>query len=150
MSLHSYSRVWLHLVWATLERRPLLPKPAAAKLSAHLHERAQAKGIYMKINYVNTDHVHVLLDLPTSLCIEDLVQLLKGESSHWINEQNLVPGKFGWQRGYGVFSVSQSGVAGVCAYIAGQEEHHKTTDFTTELRKLVERYGLTWREEENR
>lgn len=150
MSLHSYSRVWLHLVWATLERRPLLTKPAAAKLSAHLHEHAQAKGIYMKINFVNADHVHVLLDLPTNLCIEDLVQMLKGESSQWVNEQNLVPGKFGWQRGYGVFSVSQSGVAEVCAYIAGQEEHHRTTDFNAELRKLVERYGLTWREEENR
>jgi len=61
-----------------------------------------------------------------------------------------LPGKFGWQRGYGVFSVSQSGVEEVCAYIAGQEEHHKTTDFNAELRKLVERYGLTWREEENR
>ena len=150
MSLHSYSRVWLHLVWATLERRPVLSKPAAAKLSAHLHERAQAKSIYLKINFVNADHVHVLLDLPTNLCIEDLVQLLKGESSHWVNEQNLVPGKFGWQRGYGVFSVSQSGVEEVCAYIAGQEAHHKTTDFNAELRKLVERYGLTWREEENR
>ena len=49
MSLHSYSRVWLHLVWATIERRALLQKPAAAKLSGYLHEYAQTKGIYMKI-----------------------------------------------------------------------------------------------------
>lgn len=147
MSLHSYSRVWLHIVWATLERRPLLDKPSAAKVSTHLHDYAKEKNIYMKINFVNPDHVHALIDLPTSLCIEDMMQLLKGSSSHWINEQNLVAGKFGWGRGYGVFSVSESGVAEVCAYIANQEEHHRKRDFVEELKLFVERYGLEWRKD---
>lgn len=147
MSLHSYSRVWLHIVWATLERRPLLDKPAAAKLSAWLHDYAKQKGIYMKINFVNPDHVHALIDLPTNLCIEDMMQLFKGSSSHWINEQNLVAGKFGWGRGYGVFSVSESGVPDVCAYIANQEEHHRKRDFAEELKLFVERYGLEWRKD---
>lgn len=150
MSLHSYSRVWLHLVWATLERRPLLSKDTSVKLSGHLYEYAESKGIYMKINFVNSDHVHALIDLPTGKAIDDVVQLLKGESSHWVNEQNLVPGKFAWQRGYGAFSVSQSGVDEVCAYIAGQEEHHKRLGFGDELKLFVQRYGLTWREEESR
>jgi REP element-mobilizing transposase RayT len=147
MSLHSYSRVWLHIVWATLERRPLLLKPAAAKLSAHLHDYAKEKKIYLKINFVNPDHVHALIDLPTSLCIEDMMQLFKGSSSHWVNEQNLVAGKFGWGRGYGVFSVSESGVSEVCAYIANQEEHHRKRTFAEELKLFVERYGLEWRED---
>ena len=94
MSLHAYSRVWLHLVWATLERRPLLDKAAAAKLSAYLHDYAKQKGIYMKINFVNADHVHALVDLPMNLPVEEMMQLLKGGSSHWVNEQNLVAGKF--------------------------------------------------------
>ena|SRR5437899_9068842 len=145
MSLHAYSRVWLHVVWATLERRPLLDKPAAVKLSAHFHEYSQAKGIYMKINFVNSDHVHALVDLPTNLTIEDMMQLLKGESAHWVNEQNLVAAKFGWGRGYGVFSVSASGVSEVCAYIADQEEHHRKRDFLEELRAFVQCYGLEWR-----
>jgi putative transposase len=114
MSLHSYSRVWLHLVWATLERRPLLAKPAAMKLSGYLTDYAKQKCIYMKINFVNADHVHALIDLPTNLSIEEVMQLFKGGSSHWINESNLVADKFGWGRGYGVFSVSESGVAEVC------------------------------------
>jgi putative transposase len=147
MSLHSYSRVWLHIVWATLERRSLLDKPAAAKLSAWLHDYAKQKGIYMKINFVNPDHVHALIDLPTNLCIEDMMQLFKGSSSHWINEQNLVAGKFGWGRGYGVFSVSESGVPEVCAYIAKQEEHHRKRDFAEELKLFAERYGLEWRKD---
>ena len=75
MSVHSYSRVWLHLVWATLERRPLLNKVAAARLSIHLTRYANEKGIYMKINFANPDHVHALVDLPTGLSIEEVMQL---------------------------------------------------------------------------
>jgi len=147
MSLHSYSRVWLHLVWATLERRQLLTKPAAAKLSAYLVDYTRQKGIYMKINFVNADHVHALIDLPTSLSIEEVMQLVKGSSSRWINEQNLIAGKFGWGRGYGVFSVSESGVAEVCAYIAKQEKHHRKRDFIEELKLFVKSYGLEWRKD---
>src|SRR5580658_1720161 len=102
MSLHSYSRVWVHLVWATLERRPLLTKAVATKLSAYLTHYANEKGIYMKINFVNPDHVHALVDLPTGLSIEEMMQFLKGGTSRWINESNLVAGKFAWGRGYGI------------------------------------------------
>jgi putative transposase len=144
MSVHSYSRVWLHLVWSTLERRPLLSKPAAAKISAYLSQYASEKGIYMKINYVNPDHAHALVDLPTGLAIDDMMQFLKGGSSHWINQSRLLAGKFAWGRGYGAFSVSHSGVEEVAKYIAGQQEHHRKRDFSEELRLFVERYGLRW------
>ncbi len=147
MSLHSYSRVWLHLTWATLERRPLLFHPNAARLSAYLSRYASEKGIYLKVNYVNPEHVHALIDLPTNLCIEEVMQLFKGSSSHWVNENALVPGKFGWGRGYGAFSVSHSGVAEVAGYIAAQEEHHRKRSFAEELKLLVERYGLKWHED---
>ena len=147
MSLHSYSRVWLHLTWATLERRPLLFQSAAARVSAYLSQYSSQKGIYLKINHVNPDHVHVLIDLPTHLSIEEVMQLFKGSSSHWINENNLVPGKFCWGRGYGAFSVSHSAVAEVAQYIATQEEHHRTRSFSEELKRLVERYGLKWHDD---
>jgi putative transposase len=144
MSLHSYSRVWLHAIWATLERRPLISKSAAPQLSGYLSRYASEKGIYMKINYVNPEHVHALVDLPTHLCIEEAMQFFKGGSSHWINESNLLPGKFGWGRGYGVFSVSHSGVGEVAKYIANQEEHHRRKSFAEEFRLFVERYQLKW------
>jgi putative transposase len=148
MSLHSYSKVWIHLVWGTLDREPMLSKSAASKASAWLGEYAAEKKIYLKANYFNADHVHALIDLPTSLCIEDAVHLFKGASSHWINEQKLVPGKFSWGRGYGAFSVSESAMPEVVGYIAGQEEHHRKRSFADELKLFVERYGLEWREEE--
>ena len=150
MSLHSYSRVWLHLVWATLERRPILTKIAAIKVSNFLYEYASERGIYMKINYVNADHVHALIDLPTALSIEKVVQLLKGSSSHWINSNDLVTGKFAWGRGYGAFSVSESNVDQVARYIASQEEHHRVRTFAEELREFIDRHGLHYKDNESR
>jgi len=104
----------------------------------------------MKINYVNPDHVHVLVDLPTKLAIDEMMQLFKGSSSHWINQSDLVAGKFAWGRGYGAFSVSHSGVAEVAKYITRQEEHHHKRSYSEEIKLLVERYGLTWHDDENR
>jgi REP element-mobilizing transposase RayT len=131
-----------------LERRPFLTKPAAVKVSDYLHQYSAEKGFYMKINYVNPDHVHVLVDLPTSLNIEQMMHLLKGASSHWINESNLLPHKFGWARGYGIFSVSHSLIGEVARYIAEQEKHHRKYSFSEELRMFVERYGLKWHQED--
>jgi putative transposase len=92
----------------------------------------------MKINYFNADHTHALVDLPTNLTIEQVVQLLKGSSSHWINESKLLRGRFAWGRGYGA------------KYIAGQEEHHRKRTFAQEYELFVKRYGLEWRDEGNR
>lgn len=150
MSVHSYSRCWVHLIWGTLNREKLLNKTAAARVSRYLAEYADKEGIYMKINFVNGDHVHALLDLPTTLPIEKVVQLLKGSSSHWINSSDLVTGKFAWGRGYGAFSVSHSNVDSVARYIAGQEEHHRVRSFTEELREFIDRHGLRWHDEESR
>ena len=150
MSTHSYSRCWLHLIWETLRREPMLDKRAAARASANLSEYSHGKGIYMKINYFNSEHTHALIDLPTNLTIEQVAQLFKGSSSHWINQNNLVKGRFAWGRGYGAFSVSHSDVDRVASYIARQEEHHRRRNFATEFEVFVEKYGLAWRDEENR
>lgn len=147
MSTHSYSRCWLHLIWATLNRERSLDKSAAVKLSGFLHEYSQSKDIYMKINYVNAEHVHALIDLPTKYSIEETIKLLKGASSHWVNQNRIVAAKFSWGRGYGAFSVSHSNVNDVARYIANQEEHHRRKTFAEEYEKFVRVYGLIWRDD---
>ncbi len=128
----------------------MLDKRAAAKASPNLSEYSYEKGIYMKINFFNADHTHALIDLPTNLTIEQVVQLLKGSSSHWINQNQLIKGRFAWGRRYGAFSVSHSDVERVAAYIARQEEHHRKRTFAQEYELFVKRYDLEWRDEGNR
>lgn len=94
MSTHSYSRCWIHLVWTTLDREPMLTKPAAAKASGFLTEYAVKNGVYMKINYCNAEHVHTLIDLPTNKCIEEVVKLFKGSSSHGSMKTDSCAGDF--------------------------------------------------------
>jgi len=150
MSAHSYSRCWIHLIWGTLNREKLLNKSAAARVSRYLTEYAVKEEIYLKINYVNADHVHALVDLPTASSIEKLMQLLKGSSSYWINSNDIITGKFAWGRGYGAFSVSQSNLNRVVRYIADQEEHHRLRAFAEGLREFIDRHGLRWRDEGSR
>jgi REP element-mobilizing transposase RayT len=123
---------------------------AAAKASRYLSGYALEKNIYLKINYFNAEHVHALIDLPTNKTIEEVVQLFKGSSSHWINENKLLRGKFSWGRGYGAFSVSHSHIDRVAKYIANQENHHRKRSFSDEFELFVKKYGLEWRPDSNR
>lgn len=138
------------MIWGTLNREKLLNRAAAARVSHYLNEYAEKQGLYIKINYVNADHVHALIDLPTAFSVEKLMQLLKGGSSHWINSNDVITGKFAWGRGYGAFSVSESNVDQVARYIANQEEHHRIRTFTEELKEFIDRHGLQWKDEKSR
>jgi len=128
----------------------MLDKRAAANASSYLTDYSKQRGIYMRINYFNADHTHALIDLPTNICIEELIKLFKGSSSHWINQQKMLKGHFAWGRGYGAFSVSHSDVEKVAKYIANQEEHHRKRTYAEEFGLFVKKYGLEWRDEENR
>lgn len=143
MSQHSYTRCWLHLIWATLHHQKLLSPEACKRLYRYFSEYAPTKEIYLKSHYVNPDHVHILLDLPTKYTMEDVAQFFKGSSSHWINQNDLVQGKFSWQTGYAAFSVSQSQLEKVAQYIKEQEEHHRIKTFSEEYEAFIKRYGLS-------
>jgi putative transposase len=150
MSIHSYTRLWTHLIWETLSRQRMLNKRAAALASSFLSDYSFENGIFMKINYFNPDHVHALIDLPTNFCIEEVIKRFKGSSSHWINKNRIIAGKFAWGRGYGAFSVSHSDVERVARYIANQEKHHCKQTYAEAYLLFVKRYGLEWRDDENR
>jgi len=89
------------------------------------------------------DHVHILVSLNADQTIANIVQLIKGESSYWINKNKLMPQKFEWQDDYFAVSVSESGVNSVREYIKNQEEHHKKKTFQQEYDEFMERYGFS-------
>jgi len=128
----------------------MLNKRAASKASSFLTEYAKQRGIFMRINYFNADHTHALIDLPTNICIEEVIKLLKGSSSHWLNQPKLLKGHFAWGRGSGAFSVSHSDLDRVTRYIANREEHHRINTYAEEFEMFIKRYGLEWRDDGNR
>ena len=141
MSVRSYTKVWLHTVWSTYRReRTLIERNLRIELSKYLHEYAEEKKIYMKVNYVNPEHVYSLIDLQTNMAIEEAFHLLKGSSSRWVN--NYVNFKFSWGKGYAAFSVSESNIDRVVKYIINQEEHHRVKSFTEEYEEFLEKHNL--------
>ena len=95
-----------------------------------------------KINYVNADHIHILIDLPFQQSLREVVKYFKGSFSHWINQNKLTKFNFNWGRGFGAFSVSQSNISKVAKYIATQNEHHHKRSFMEEYKDFIKAYGL--------
>lgn len=108
----------------------------------HILENARKKGIHLDFINGYREHVHTLLSLKATPSISEVAQALKGESSHWINEQKLFGVKFAWQDEYIAVSVSDSVVNRVREYIKKQEEHHRTKSFVEEYQWFIEKYGL--------
>lgn len=136
MSVRSYTRIWIHIVWATYRRRKsLYPADLRRNISRHITDYSKQNCFNMIINYVNIDHVHALINLPTNLSLEKIMQRLKGESSRWISLQ--FDREFSWGKGYGAFSVSESDVQWVWKYIRDQETHHEKQLFEDEHGELV-------------
>ena len=141
MSKRSYTACYLHLIWAVKDRMPLLNTEKAVKsVTGYLHSYLNELGIYVHALYINPEHIHLLIDLPTNRTIEDIVKLIKGSSSHWINQNNIIEYKFAWSVGYAAFAVSKSNVEKVAQYILNQKEHHRRITFAEEYRKFIREY----------
>lgn len=108
----------------------------------HIRENAKEKGIY--IDFINgyTDHVHCLVSLGIDQSMSKIMQLIKGESSFWINKNGICEEKFEWQDEYFAISVSESIIDRVREYIKKQEEHHQKKTYAQEYDELIQKYGF--------
>ncbi len=137
-----FVKVWIHFVWSTKTREPYLTDEIRPKVFRHIRENALKKDIHLDFINGYTDHVHCLISLGTDQTIEKIMQLIKGESSLWINKSNLCKRKFGWQDEYFAVSVSEPNLESVRKYIANQEEHHKAKSFDEEFLGFMKRAGF--------
>ena len=118
----------------------LATKEIRKQVWQHIREYAKEKDIY--IDFINgyAEHCHCLVSLGVDQNISKIMNLLKGESSYWINQQNICDGKFEWQNDYFAVSVSESMLDKVRNYIKNQEEHHKTKTFQEESEEFISKY----------
>ncbi|HST50589.1 MAG TPA: IS200/IS605 family transposase [Pyrinomonadaceae bacterium] len=125
---HTHTNLLIHIIFSTKDRMPLIDSDINPRLHAYLGGIVrELKGTALSVNGT-MDHVHMLIGLPPTVALSDVVRVTKANSSRWIHEQ-IVDKKFGWQSGYGAFSVSQSKAQTVLAYIAHQEAHHRKISF---------------------
>jgi REP element-mobilizing transposase RayT len=137
-----YIKIWVHVVWTTKNREPLLQPEIRYKIFEHIREQARKKEI--QLDFINgySEHVHGLISLGSGFSIDKVVQLLKGESSCWINKAKMLDQQFEWQEEYFAVSVSESLVGRVRNYIRNQEEHHRKCSFQEEYDEFLVKQGF--------
>jgi len=139
----SYVRIWLHCVWGTKNRVPFLNKENKTEVINHIRENAKLKGIYIDFINGHCEHIHCTISLNADETLSKIIQLIKGESSFWINKNNLTQGKFEWADEYFAVSVSESQINTVRDYIKRQEEHHRKKTWEQEYEEFIRSYGFT-------
>jgi putative transposase len=138
----SYVRIWLHSVWTTKDRVPYLRDQIRDEVISHIRENAKLKDIY--VDHINgyDEHLHAIISLAGKQNISDIMQKIKGESSHWINKNKLTRLKFGWQDDFYSVSIGASQLDNLREYIRNQVHHHQKVSFQEELDRIIEEYKL--------
>lgn len=129
----SFTQIYVHLVWATWDRLPLITPALQASIYACIRrDCAQVRCDVLALGGVE-DHVHLLVQIPATVAVSDLVKQIKGSSSH-LAAQQAAPGEgFKWQGSYGAFSIGRTELPTIIRYIERQPEHHRDQSFHPEL-----------------
>ncbi|RKE03477.1 IS200/IS605 family transposase [Marinifilum flexuosum] len=136
-------KVYIHFVWSTKCREPFLETlELRKKMWNHIKKNAKEKGIHVDFINGHKDHCHCLVSLGNNQTLSKVMSLIKGESSHWINECVFQKPLFQWQEEYYAVSVSQSMLNKVREYIKNQETHHSHKSFDEEENEMIEKFGF--------
>ena len=139
---HSYNKIWIHAIWATKERMPIIHSNIEYKIHQFIYEQLRAQGCLVRIINGMPDHIHCLFLLSPQKSISEVLKQIKGSSSHYINQNDLTSKKFAWQTGYAAYSVSESVVEKVFQYIKTQKEHHQKKSFLQEYEAFLKLYAV--------
>ena len=135
------SNLLYHIVFSTKERRELI-KSGKEDIFKYITGIISGEGGYLIKIGGTEDHIHIFAKFPPVICVSDMVRKIKSNTSKWLNENRKYIFPFSWQKGYAVFSVSESASEHVIKYIENQEIHHKKTGFKEELLALLKKHNM--------
>jgi putative transposase len=142
----SLSKIYVHLIFSTKQRERILPDEIRPSLHAYMGGTLKGLGCFpIEIN-TEPDHLHALFLLARTEALSDVVGQVKKSSNDWLRDRGPQFARFFWQAGFGAFSVSQSQVEDVRAYIRNQHEHHRVKSFQEEFRSFLKAYEVAFDE----
>ena len=143
---NTFTQLHLHVVFGVKFREAVIQPSWKERL--HQYITAIIQDHRHKLLQINSmpDHIHILIGYNPNQSVSSLIQLIKSESTKWINSQRLVRGCFAWQEGYGAFSYSKSHVPEVIRYIQNQEEHHQKVSFLDEYKAFLKAFDVEFEE----
>lgn len=138
-AMHTFTSIYLHVVFATWSREPSLVASIRPRLHAYIASTARNLGVCDVYAGGHEDHIHLLGRFDPATAPSSVIGQVKQSASSWLNDELQ---RFRWQRGFSAFSVSRDRVPGVARYIRRQEAHHRKTTFRGELEKLLRECGI--------
>ncbi len=133
-----------HIVINTYQRRMTIPEECKRDLYMYIYGIIRNKGGHVyRINGIG-NHIHILVNIPSTLSLAQLMQSIKQSSSLWLSANPNFPQWEKWGKEYFADSKSYSHVPGIVNYIMGQEEHHRVKGFDDELKTLYADAGFDW------
>jgi putative transposase len=138
--------ILIHVIFSTKNRKPLIGDTWQDDLFAYMGVTARDHKATILCSGGIEDHVHLLAKLHPSFALADTIQLIKSNSSRWVNSEQKLNSRFEWQRGYGAFSVSQSQADKVKHYIQTQRDHHRSQSFREEYLTTLRRHAIEFDE----
>lgn len=145
---HSYVMLVLHIVFSTKGRVPFIGAEPRDRLYDYMGGIIRnERGLLLEVGGM-PDHVHLLARFRASVSLSEMLKLIKGRSSHWMNGLPDLGYHFDWQEGYAAFSVSESQIAAVRKYIQTQEQHHAHRSSHEELVVLLRKHRVEFNEED--
>ena|SRR5215475_6561899 len=143
---NTYTSLFYHVVFSTKNRIEFIRPDIEERVWAYIGGVArQHKMTAIQVGGVE-DHIHALVIAPPTLAPYEIAKFLKGDSSKWIHEAFPDLHNFGWQDGYGAFTVSKSNVPSVVSYIQNQRAHHQTQTFQEEYLEFLKKHGVQYDE----
>jgi REP element-mobilizing transposase RayT len=121
----TYWRLHYHIVWATMDRQPILTPKVEKLFYGVIYKKAEELGVKVHALGNVVDHVHFVVSIPPKLSVADCVRNFKGASAYAINHMEGSDHSFKWQAGYGAFTVGKRSLKTVMDYANRQKEHHK-------------------------
>jgi putative transposase len=121
----SKAEIYLHLIWATLNREAFVTPEIERPVYRCIEQAARRERCDMLAIGGMPDHVHICVKIPTTLTVSKLMNLIKGISSHFVRAQFPEETPFQWQEGYGTFSIGRNQVGAIITYIENQKQHHR-------------------------
>jgi len=143
---NTYTQIHIHCIFAVKYRASLITKDWKERLHQYITGIVQNHNHKMIAINSMPDHLHMLFGMRPTQSLSDLMRIVKGDSSEWINNQRLTPGSFRWQEGYGAFSYEKKKISVVAAYIANQELHHQKRTFLEEYKEFLENFEIDFDE----
>ena len=142
----TYTQLYIQFVFAVQNRKSLIHPEWELELHKYITGIIQNKSHKMIAINGMPDHLHLFIGFQPVDHMSELIKVVKGESTKWMKERNLVNGRFRWQEGYGAFSYSRSHIDRVYHYIQNQKEHHKKKTFRQEYIELLEKFDIYYDE----